>query len=177
MRTRYLLAASVLFLLPRFGQAQRRPDPLTPGEIEQLRDTALEPNDRIKLLVSFARDRLAAVEAVEKDPKVTNRGSTTHDKLQSFLDVYDELNDNIDMYDDRKDDMRKGLKAAIEADSEFAAKLRAMKDAAGVPKQQSDQYQFLLSDAIDAVDTATDDHRKTMESQEQLAKQRKKQSH
>ena len=53
--------------------------------------------------------------------------------LDDFLLLYDELNDNIDTYVDRKDDIRKPLKVIIEADTEFQAKLRALKDAADVP--------------------------------------------
>ena len=52
--------------------------------------------------------------------------------LDDFLLLYDELNDNIDTFVDRKDDMRKPLKLMIEADTEFRAKLRALKDVADV---------------------------------------------
>src|SRR5207244_12748679 len=109
-------------LLPALISAawsQRRRDPLTRLEVDQLRDTAWEPELRLKLYIKFARARLAAVEQVRSDPKVTDRAQATHDKLQDFLDVYDDLNDNIDTYEGRKSDLRNELKAAIEGDREF----------------------------------------------------------
>ena len=65
-----------------------------------------------------------------------DRAQQTHDRLDDFLLIYDELNDNIDTYVDRKNDIRKPLKVIIDADTEFQAKLRALKDAAGVPAEE-----------------------------------------
>jgi len=48
----------VMLLLP-MASAVPRHDPLTPAEIDQLRDTAQEPDQRLKLYVKFARARLA----------------------------------------------------------------------------------------------------------------------
>jgi hypothetical protein len=107
--------------------AQRRHDPLNPIEADQLRDAAQDPAERLKLYVQFARTRLTALEQMRTDPKVTDRAQQTRDGLQNFLDVYDEMNDNLDTFVDRKADLRKPLKAVIEADTEFQAKLRALK--------------------------------------------------
>ena len=109
-------------------RAQRRRDPLNPLEIDQLRDAMLEPDQRLKLYVKFSRDRMTKLEQMRSDPKTTERGRQTHDMLEDFLAVYDELNDNIDMYVGRKDDIRKPLKVIIEVDTEFQAKLRALKN-------------------------------------------------
>ena len=114
----------------------------------------MEPDLRLKLYVSFARARLAALEQMRSDPKTTDRGQATHDRLQDFLDVYDELNDNIDTYVDRKSDLRKALKAVIEGDTEFQAKLRALRDDATAKKEETEQYEFLLSNALDTLDSS-----------------------
>jgi hypothetical protein len=172
-RTPILFAfASLLSLLPL--AAQRRNDPLNPLEIDQLRDTALDPGLRLKLLVNFARTRLDTLQTIHADPKLPNRGQETHDRLRDFLDVYDELNDNIDMYADRKDDIRKPLKEILEADNEFGAKLRALKDSRDTPAAERKQYEFLLSNAIETIDNSTQDHRQLMADQEELAKRKKK---
>ena len=163
-----------MLMLPSSAFSQARHDTLTNPEIDQLRDTAQEPDLRLKLYVKFARDRLAALEQARSDPKATNRGQDTHDRLQEFLDVYDELNDNVDTYVGRKSDMRKGLKAVIEADTEFQAKLRALQDSANTAKDESKQYEFLLSTGLETLDSSAQDHRQVMTDQEELAKQKKK---
>src|SRR5262245_9373545 len=78
--------------------AQRKRDPLTPPEIDQLRDAMLDAQQRLKLYVSFARDRMTKLEQMRADPKTNERPHQTHEMLADFLAVYDELNDNIDMY-------------------------------------------------------------------------------
>lgn len=145
--------------------AQHRRDPLNPLEIDALRETALEPEKRIKLYVKFARERLQAMEQLRTDPKTTNRAQQTRDKLQDFLDVYDEMNDNIDNFADRKEDLRKALKAVVEADTEFQAKLRALKSSANTNKEEVEQYRVLLADAMDTVDHSINDHRQLLTEQ------------
>ena len=154
--------------------AQHRNDPLTPAEIDQLRDSAVEPEQRMKLYVQFARARLVALEQMRSDPKVTNRGQQTHQMLEDFLAVYDELNDNLDNFESRKSDLRKALKYVIEGDTEFQAKLRALKDDARASKQEASDYQFILSNAIDSVDNSAEDHRKMLTEQQEMWKHRKK---
>ena len=162
-----------LLLLPIVFAAPRH-DPLTPAEIDQLRDTAQEPDQRLKLYVKFVRARLAAVEQVRSDPKVTDRGQETHDRLQDFLDLYDELNDNIDIYADMKADLRKVLKPIIEADTEYEAKLRALKSSGTASKEEQGQYEFLLTNTIDTIDNSAQDHRQLLSEQEEAAKHKKK---
>ena len=93
--------------------------------------------------------------------------------LDDFQLLYDELNDNIDTYVDRKDDIRKPLKIIIEADTEFQAKLRALKDAADIPAEESHQYEFVLTNVLETVDTSAEDHRKLLADQEDAAKHKK----
>ena len=151
---------------------QRRRDPLTPPEIDQIRDTSWEPSQRLPLYVQFARARLVKMEQMRSDPKSKDRARQTHDLLDDFQLLYDELNDNIETYVDRRDDIRKPLKIVIEADTEFQAKLRALKDAAGVAKAEADQYEFVLTNAIETVDSSMDDHRKLLTEQEEQAKRK-----
>src|SRR5438876_8801646 len=107
-------------------------------------------------------------------PKGTDRAQATHDKLQDFLDVYDELNDNIDTYEGRKSDLRKALKAVIEGDAEFQSKLRAFKDSVTAGKEDTKDYEFLLSNAVETVDTGAQDHRQLLAEQEEAFKHKRK---
>ncbi|HEX9112293.1 MAG TPA: hypothetical protein VF845_12505 [Terriglobales bacterium] len=179
MTRRFLIALSLglLLALPLFCAqlcAQRRRDPLNPEEIDQLRDAMLEPDTRLKLYVKFSRDRMTSLEQMRANPKTTDRPRQTHDKLEDFLAVYDELNDNIDMYVGRKDDIRKPLKLIIEADTEFQSKLRALKDSANTDAAEAKQYEFVLTNAIDTVDSSADEHRKTVAEVEEYMKRKKK---
>ncbi|MFZ0730680.1 MAG: hypothetical protein WAM79_00010 [Candidatus Sulfotelmatobacter sp.] len=157
--------------------AQRHHDPLTDVEINQIRDTSWEPGRRLPLYVEFARARLVKLEQMRSDPKTKNRGQQTHDLLDDFQALYDELNDNIDTYVDRRDDIRKPLKIVIDADTEFQSKLRALKDAANVAPQEEATYEFVLTNAIDSVDSATDDHRKLLTDQDEQAKHKRLNKH
>ena len=156
------------------AQAQRHREPLTQAEIDQIRDASWEPKQRLALYVQFTRARLAKLEEMRSDPKTKNRPQQTHDMLDDVQLLYDELNDNIDTYVDRKDDIRKPLKVIIDADTEFQAKLLALRDAADVPPEEAKQYEFVLSNALDTLDTAAEDHHKTLADQEEAAKHRKK---
>jgi hypothetical protein len=154
--------------------AQRRRDPLNPLEQDQLRDAAQEPSERLKLYIQFSRARLTSLEQVRSDPKATDRAEQTRDRLQDFLDVYDEMNDNIDTFVERKADLRKPLKGVIEADTEFQAKLRALKSSADPKKDEAQTYDFLLTSVLDTVDSSVQDHRQLLSEQEEAFKHKKK---
>ena len=171
---RIALTCCAFLLLLAPALAEKRRDPLTDPEVDQLRDTAMEPDLRLKLYVTFARARLTALEQSRSDPKTPDRAAATHDGLQDFLDVYDELDENVDTFVGRKADLRKVLKVVIDADTEFQAKLRALLDDATARKEEMQQYQFLLSNAIETLDASTQDHRQLLTEQEEAAKQKKK---
>jgi hypothetical protein len=155
------------------ASAQRHRDPLTQPEIDQIRDASWEPRERLALYVTFARDRLVKLELMRSDPKTKDRARQTHDMLDGFLLLYDELNDNLDTYVDRRDDIRKPLKTVIDADIEFQAKLRALKDAADISPEEAKQYEFVLTNALDTLDSSAEDHKKLLADQEDAAKHKK----
>src|ERR1700734_789227 len=160
-----------LFLLVAAGAAaQRHRDPFTQAEIDEIRDVSWEPEQRLSLYVKFARARLVVMEQMRSDPKTKDRPRQTNDKLDDFFLIYDKLNDNIDTYIDRKNDIRKPLKVIIDADTEFQAKLLALRDAADAPPEEAKQYEFVLSNALDTLDSAAEDHHKTLADQEEAAK-------
>ena len=174
MKPSFTLVLAFVILLAGLLSAQRRRDPLTPVEVDQLREAMLEPQERLKLLVDFARVRLGSLEQVRRDPKTKDRGGKTHDLMSDFLAVYDELNDNIDMYVDRKDDIRKPLKLIIEADTEFQSRVRAIKDAADVPPDEKKEYEFMITNTLETLEAGAQDHRQLMVEQEAAAKNKKK---
>ena len=168
------VALMVLFCwLGTAGAQLRKREPLTPDEINQLRDTAMDPPARLKLFIRFARARLVTLEQVRNDPKATDRGQQTHDRLQDFADIYDELNENIDNFIDRKEDLRRPLKAVIEADNEFQAKLLAVKNAVDSSSKETEHYRFLLDNALETVGNGAQDHKQLLVEQEAAPHRRK----
>ena len=167
-----LLALVTLAMLVGTAYAQQHHAELNPLEEDALRDSAMEPEQRLKLYLKFARDRLSKLEQVRADPKLTasDRATATHDRLQDFLDLYDELNDNIDTFIDRKNDIRKPLKAVIEADAEFQKRLKALQDSATAGKEDIKAYEFVLSSTLDTLNDSATDHQQLLQDQEELAK-------
>ncbi len=154
----------------------RQRDPLTEKEVDDLREVAQEPDKRLKLLVKYARARMAAVDQVRGDPKLAaDRGKQMHDLLDDFGGIMDEIDDNLDDYERRNLDMRKGLKELIEADSEFQLKLRALKEAAeGASAEEARDYSFVLQNVVETVNTQLDTARQMLQDQEQRLKEEKK---
>jgi hypothetical protein len=177
LSTRMKMLSTVVlmgFTFVSSAAAQRRGrDPLTPAEIDEIRDATQEPDQRLKLYVKFARARMDLIQQVRSDPNLTDKPRAMRERLQDFLDLYDELDDNVDMFSDRKDDIRKALKFILEADTEFQSKLRALKDSGSAKPSETGAYEFLLSNAIDAVDDGAKDHHELMSEQEELAKKKK----
>lgn len=173
-----LCCTAAVFLLSISGAAQaRQRDPLTSKEVDQLRETAQEPEKRLKLMVEFTRARLQTLEQLRTDPKANkDRGERMHDLLQDIASMIDELDDNIDDYDQRNADLRKPLTGVVELDSELHTKLRALNTAAEDPKNAGEaaDYKFALQDVIESVNQSADSSRKLLEEQNAKFAKKKK---
>src|SRR5215468_5360129 len=158
MRTRPFIyfAITLLVALPLRAQVRDR-DPLTEKEVDQLRETAIEPE--------------------RSDPKMAKeRGVKIHDLLEDIASLVDEVDDNVQNYNERNADLRKPLKQVVEMDSEFQGKLRELKVASEDPKHvdEAADYKFSLEDAIDSVNRSADATRKLLEEQNvKFAKKKK----
>lgn len=173
-----LVFATVWLATNAHGQLHRR-DPLTPLEVDKIRDSAMEPEIRLKLYVEFARARLDKLQQARADTKLTaaDKDEQTKAAIQDFTDVYDELDVNVDTFADRGNDLRKALKPVIEADTEFGAKLRAFKSSLANSRDEAAKYDFLLGSALEAVDAGAKDHRDLLAEQEVTFKHKKDKGH
>jgi len=171
-QTQWVLGLVVLTCsLTQLGAAQRA-DPLNAKEIDEMREAADYPDKRLELMTGFARARFAAIEQLRADPKsAKDRPAQIHDLLQDFTSLLDEIDDNIDMYASHKTDMRKGLKLVIEADSEWRLQLRKLKEQS--PPEELAQYSFVLANAGEAAEDTADSGRKELQTQNELAKEKK----
>jgi chromosome segregation ATPase len=167
-----LLAASA----PLAAQLGGR-DPLNSKEADQLRELSQEPDKRLKVMLQFARARLATIAQLRGDAKLAaDRGSQIHNLLEDFTKLMDEVGDNIDDYAARHADLRKPLREVIEADSEFQLTLRTIKEqgpGAGSAANEISDYNFALQNAIESVNSSLDDSRKLLQEQEIAMKEAK----
>ena len=167
----------VLALLAAAASAQvHRHDPLNPKETDQLRETAMEPEKRLPLYVTFARARLATIEQLRSDPRFAEgRGPKIAELLADFRIIVDELDRNLDSYANQRLDFRKALKGVIQADTDFQLKLRALKEASADPKnaEEARDYEFAILDAVDAVAGDLENARDLLNLQEKAAAEAK----
>ncbi len=173
-RTQWLVwLMFLLFSLPRVGLTQTRDrDPLNEKEVDEMRESADFPDKRLELMINFARARMASIDQLRADAKkAKDRPMQIHDLLQDFSTLLDEVDDNVDTYASHKTDMRRGLKLLIEADGEWALKLRGLKQQS--PPEELEQYSFVLANATEAVSDSADGARKELQEQNELAKDKK----
>ena len=168
MRKLMLIFLAVLFLVSSSLAAAKR-DPLTDVEVDKLRETTQEPEKRIKLFIEFAQARLLAIDQLRGDPKLdSDRGKQIHNLLTDFLSISESLEDNLDMYSRQHADLRKPLKATIEAYTDWQLRLRSLKESPkNDPKANEElkQYDFVLESATDAMNGALEGAREMLEKQ------------
>src|SRR5215831_476443 len=78
------LACLLLLVTGAVAQQGRKRDPLNELEVDKIRDSALQPEVRLKLYVEFARARLEKLQQAKADPKMENRDDQIKNALQDF---------------------------------------------------------------------------------------------
>jgi hypothetical protein len=123
------LAPTLLLLalaLPLHAQANE--SALSEGEIEQLRNAAYFPTDRVLVFVKLLDTRNKAIQDLFAHPRKPGREQDTHDLMEEFTTIADELNDNLDDYGPRHRDIRKSLPKLLEATERWSSNLKAPPD-------------------------------------------------
>lgn len=156
--TRSLTAWILLVFLSAPLWAQRRHDPLSDKEIDDLRETAQEPDKRMKLYVNFTKARMEMIQHMRTDPKLMGeKGEEMNSLLNDLATLVDETDENLDQFNGRSQDLRKPLKLIIEMDSDLQVKLAELKRTS--TEQQLRQYGFALENALDSVNESADSAR------------------
>jgi hypothetical protein len=114
------------FALPL--HAQKPEAALSDGEIEQLREAAYYPNDRVLLYIKLLDTRNKSIQDLFAHPRKPGREQDTHDLFEQFTAIADELNDNLDDYGPRHRDIRKALPKLVEATERWSSNLKTPPD-------------------------------------------------
>jgi len=139
MKLLILLLCSILPLA-----AQK--DFLTGDEIDQIR-LIQEPNDRLKLYMLFAKQRVDQIDSLLKREK-PGRSALLHDLLDDFTKIIEAADTVADDAIRRKIALDEGLMAVIKSERAFADRLGQVKAAA--PKDLA-RYELVLDTAVDTL--------------------------
>ena len=128
MPRRALILLSLLLCLTPLLHAQNKDTALSEKEIEELRDSAYFPADRINVFVKFLDQRSKAIQDLFAHPRKPGREQDTHDLFEEFTAIADELDDNLDDYSTHHRDVRKSLPKLVEATERWATALKTPPD-------------------------------------------------
>lgn len=149
----FLIPLLMAGFVPRLC-AQDQQGALSPDEVQQIRDSNIYPNVRIKLFLKFVQARVDTLKQLSSNADVAHRMSRISDTLQEFTSLCDEMQDNMDTYDSNHADIRKSLKEVVKASADWPAVLHAL------PQGSNSDY---------AVDTAVDSAQSAYQDAKQLA--------
>lgn len=158
-----------LLLAPPFlhPQAARR-DPLTPAQIDQIRDLGGLPDDRIQLYTKFLDQRAETIKGLIHRAKTAARATRLDNELQDFTALTDELDSNLDLYSDRRSDIRKALKELGEATSRWLLILRSLPPERG--------FDLARKESIESTDDLAGQSMRLLADQDAYFKEHKTQS-
>jgi hypothetical protein len=138
-----------LLVLATCTFAQQR-DFLTADEADQVR-LVQEPNERLKLYLHFAKQRLDLIQQAVAQEKA-GRSKFLHDLLEDYTEVIEAIDTVTEDALKRSADVSLGVKAVADAGKEMLAQLEKIRDSQ--PKDIA-RYQFVLEQAIE---TTKDSH-------------------
>jgi len=140
------------------AHAQERPDFLSPGEADKIRD-AQNPNERVKLFLDFAGDRLKKLqyELQLKSPQM-HKNEILNGLLNAYAGCIDEAADRIDEGRETNPNMRPAIKAMQKHGKEY---LEALQKIEGMGGPGIVAYKDSLGDAIEGTQDALKDANKT----------------
>jgi hypothetical protein len=146
MRT-WLIIAMLASSIPAWAQR----DFLTTDEVEKVRE-AQDPNDRLKLYLLFARQRIDQLQRLlEKEKK--GRSLIARELLEDYTNIIDALDTVSDDALKRGADNSVGANAVREAEHHFLTQLQTIKDR---QPPDLDMYTTALTEALAATSDSLD---------------------
>jgi hypothetical protein len=166
---RKVFFSSLLICLWIGGAASRaqkmRPGTLTETEVDQVREAAIYPDERVALYTKFIEVRAAKIKSLSGRPRSANRVLELDGLLQDFTALMDEVDGNLDQYSERHADIRKSLKALNEAAPRWVQILRALPGESG--------FDLSRKEGIESGEELVDQAKRLLSEQEEYFKTHK----
>jgi hypothetical protein len=136
-------------ITPAFAQKK---DYLSDNEADQIRDSET-PNDRIKLFISFAADRIKKLQYEFAHPAELHRDDRINTLINAYAGCIDDASDAIQLGVEKQQDVRGAIKEMQTRAPEFLAYLKSL----SAKGRAVDAYKDNLDDAIDATNDTIKD--------------------
>lgn len=164
----------VLLLLPLVaGLSWGQKDFLTEDEVERIR-LAQEPNERMKLYLQFARQRVDQLEQLFSKPKA-GRSILIHDLLEQYAKIIEAIDIVADDALKRNSVINEGMTLVLGAERKLLEKLEKFSK---LEANDSSRYEFSLQTAIettrDSIESSEEDLGKRQRNVIQKAEKEKK---
>jgi len=157
---RILLAASFILLCIASVNAQTvKKDYLSDYEADKIRD-AETPNERIKLFVQFADERLKKFQYELDHPSASRHAEILNYLMNSYIGCVDDASDLIQEGIEKQQNVRAGVDLMANKAKEFLETLK--KISAGA--KEIEIYKLNLDDAIEGTQDAINDAEKAKKS-------------
>jgi len=150
--------------------AQKKRDFLTAEETDKVRQ-AQDPNLRLPLYLTFAKDRVAQInQLISRDR--AGRSALLHDLLEDYTKIIEAIDTVADDALLRKIDITKGMALVVPAEESLLTALKKVDEAQLTDKTR---YSFVLNDAIAATKDSIELSKENLgdRSKDVLAKQQK----
>jgi hypothetical protein len=134
----------LIAILIACGMIAQDRDFLTPDEADRIREVQ-EPNERLKLYLVFARQRVDMLKQTLAKDKA-GRSKFVHDTLEDFTQIIEAIDTVADDAIKRKVDVTLGLAEVAKTEKEMLAQLEAIVQA---PPKDFQRYEFVLKQAVE----------------------------
>lgn len=153
----FLLLACCFLGVPALVQAgtPQNKDYLTALEADKIRD-AETVNERIKLFLTFADDRLKKFQYELEHPSTNRHGDMLNSLLNAYVGCVDDAADLIQLGIEKQDNIRQGVDMMASKTKEFLAVLEKLSSEGA----EREIYKDTLGDAIEGTQDAMNDAEK-----------------
>lgn len=143
--------------------AQRSPANLSEGEVEEIREAAMAPADRVAVFQKIIDTRVERIQRVLVDVRAQGRAEDVHQNMEEIAGAVNELEDNLDEYASGHKDLRKPLPKLVAATDRWASVLRQ--------PPENEKYKVSRQLALEAVADVKDEAAKLIPEQAKYFKE------